>query len=167
MPLLHHVRQSPSLVHRKVGNAFVYKGIMQETQGLTGNEIWKLIWRKGKILPWIRIFLWKLLYGALPLGKIIASRTSRGDPTCAVCQQSDEDVLHMLFFCPFARARWLLGPLALRTEGLPQDLPLIFKSIFGQSSEEVWTKMANTAWTIWRCRDKKTYGGLIPTIERF
>lgn len=144
-----------------------YKGITQEVHVQQGSMVWKLIWRKGQILPRIRVFLWKLLHGALPLAKIISSRTSRGNPSCAVCNQGEEDTMHMLFLCPFARACWLLGSLALRTDVLPQDLTLILNNIFQQSSEEVWTDMANTSWAIWRCRNEKTYGGKVPTFERF
>lgn len=144
-----------------------YKGITQGEHEHQVSEVWKLIWRKGKILPRIRIFLWKLIHGALPLAKILSSRTSKGNPHCAICNQAEEDVIHMLFLCPFARACWLLGPLALRTDELPQDLPLIFTSIFNQSSEELRTVMANSAWAIWRCRNEKTYGGQVPIFERF
>lgn len=61
----------------------------------------------------------------------------------------------------------LLRSLALCTDVLPQDLTLILNNIFQQSSKEVWTDMANTAWAIWRCRNEKTYGGKVPTFERF
>lgn len=89
-----------------------FKHISQINQGVQGNLVWKLVWRKGSILPRIRIFLWKLMHGALPLAKILATRTSRGEPTCTVCNQGDEDVLHMLFWCPFCKsllAAWTLS----------------------------------------------------------
>lgn len=63
------------------------------------DPVWKLIWKKGNILPRLRLFLWKLMHGALPLAKILHARISRGDPTCAVCGQGEEDVIHMLFSC--------------------------------------------------------------------
>lgn len=99
--------------------------------------------------------------------KILASRLSRGDPTCTVCNQGEEDVMHMLFLCLFAKACWLIGSLALQTENLPHDLSEIFKMIEQQSLEEEWTVMVNVAWTIWRCRNKKVYGGKVPSFERF
>ncbi|XP_078175199.1 uncharacterized protein LOC144568705 [Carex rostrata] len=144
-----------------------YKNITSPRHNMQSSKVWKLVWRKGSILPRIRVFIWKLLHGALPLAKNLASRTSRGDPTCVVCQHDDEDVLHMLFMCPFARACWLRGPLALRTDRLSCDLPSIFTWIFDHSSEETWTDMANTAWAVWRCRNEKVYGGKVPTFERF
>ncbi|XP_078168497.1 uncharacterized protein LOC144562998 [Carex rostrata] len=86
---------------------------------------------------------------------------------CAVCNQGEEDVLHMLFHCPFAQACWLMGPLALRTDELPRDLSIILDSLFKHKTDEVWTMLANSAWAIWRCRNEKTYGGKVPTFERF
>lgn len=73
------------------------------------DPVWKWIWKKGNILPRIRMFLWKLMHNALPLAKIIHARISKGDPTCAVCGQGEEDLIHMLFLCPFARACCLMG----------------------------------------------------------
>lgn len=86
------------------------------------DPVWKWIWKKGTILPRIRMFLWKVMHGALPLAKILHTRISRGDPNCLMCCQGEEDMMHMLFLCPFARACWLMGPLAIRTENLPSLL---------------------------------------------
>src|ERR1035438_2132921 len=48
--------------------------------------------RKGKIVPRLRLFLWKLLNEALPLGHILTSRMHRGDPTCHMCGAQSETV---------------------------------------------------------------------------
>lgn len=135
-----------------------YKNITSPRHDMQGSRVWKLVWRKGSIMLRIRVFIWKLLHGALPLAKNLASRTSRDDPTCAMCQHGDEDMLNMLFMCPFVIACWLHGPLALRTYGLPHDLSSILTWIFDHSSEETWTDMANTAWAVWRYRNEKVYG---------
>ena len=49
----------------------------------TKDPVWGLIWSRGEILPRIRLFLWKLVQGALPIGEILTSR--RGDPICHSC----------------------------------------------------------------------------------
>ena len=144
-----------------------YKRITHNNQAAHINRVCNLIWKKGDVLPRIRVFFWKLMHGALPLAKILASRISRGDPTCAVCKQGEEDVMHLLFSCPFARGCWLLGPLALRTDTLPQTISSILEMLDQQMTEEVWTNAANQAWAIWRCRNEMVYEGQVPTFDRF
>lgn len=36
-----------------------------------------------------------------------------------------------------------------------------------QLTDDQWTQFANIAWSIWRCRNDKTYGGKEPSIDRF
>lgn len=144
-----------------------YNIISHHGSGMQDDRVWNLVWKKGNILPRLRVFLWKLLHGVLPSAKILASRMSRGDPTCVVCNQGEEEVMHMLFLCPFAKACWLISPLVLRSENLPLDLSEILKMTAQHSSDEEWTDMANVAWSIWRCRNEKVYGGQVPSFERF
>lgn len=61
---------------KKTYNAF--SGIsLYTSQGQAA--IWKVIWKKGYVLPRLRVFLWKVVNNALPLGKILGSRGIRLD----------------------------------------------------------------------------------------
>lgn len=73
-------------------------------------QYWDLIWNKGEVLPRVRLLMWKLSRGALPLSGIIASRIHSADPTCATCGAELEDVPHLLFNCPFSRGCWFASP---------------------------------------------------------
>lgn len=79
-------------------------------------SFWNLTWHRGDLLPRIRLFVWKLSKGALPLAGIISARIKTTDPTCTVCGTDKEDVPHLLFNCPFARGCWYASPLALRSD---------------------------------------------------
>lgn len=130
-------------------------------------SIWKGIWKRPSILPRIRVFLWKVLHNALPLGAILVHRTSKGNPTCHLCGQEDETMTHMLFHCPFARSYWLTSPAPILTLQLPPQIHLIFEDCLLKGTDEQWVMMANTMWAIWRCRNDCTYGGKPPEKHTF
>lgn len=67
-------------------------------------EVYNFIWKKGRIAPRIRLFIWKLIQNALPVGAVIKARTSNRDPACQTCANVEEDVVHMAFHCPLARS---------------------------------------------------------------
>lgn len=68
------------------------------------DPIWAVIWKKGSIPPRIRLFLWKIAHGALPLFDILAKRGIQLDKCCSLCSRGDETILHTFFHCEFARA---------------------------------------------------------------
>ena len=103
--------------------------------------------------------------GALPLAAVLASRLNL-DPSCAICGEK-EDSAHLLFTCPFARACWYSGPLALRSDAVAQLMQLNYMTWLDTLSDDQWTCFANTAWAIWRCRNDRTYGGKLPDLPSF
>ena len=80
-------------------------------------ELWEAVWRKGKVLPRIRLFVWKLLHKAVPLAKTMHRRFPHQSPVCVTCGREEEDASHLLYLCLFSRTCFLTGPLGMRTEG--------------------------------------------------
>ncbi|XP_078157470.1 uncharacterized protein LOC144553249 [Carex rostrata] len=72
---------------------------------------------------------------------------------CKICEAPVEDVLHVLFQCPHARATWFMSPLGLRTESLTEK-PLLEVLL------QLWKHLTNTqlamfmslGWHIWKAR---------------
>lgn len=89
------------------------------------------------------------------------------DPACPVCGNGDEDVVHMLFQCDFARGCWFNSPLPLRSGEfsnlLIQTIPILNQDL----SNDQWTSFVNIAWAIWHCRNEKAYAGKHPSLDRF
>ncbi|KAG7590171.1 hypothetical protein ISN44_As07g023610 [Arabidopsis suecica] len=72
------------------------------------NELKKLVW-KTQTDPKIKIFLWKILSGVLPVAENLNTRGLNVDVTCQVCGELGESTNHTLFLCPLARQIWALS----------------------------------------------------------
>ncbi|XP_056842856.1 uncharacterized protein LOC130507579 [Raphanus sativus] len=70
------------------------------------SSVWNL-----SCAPKVKIFSWKALKGALPVGERLAQRQVPADPRCKRCGSS-ESIIHLLFQCRFAQQVWQLAPLA-------------------------------------------------------
>lgn len=54
--------------------------------------LWDRVWRAGEIQPRVRLHVWKLIHGVLPLGQILHSRINKGDSACATCGEEYENL---------------------------------------------------------------------------
>ena len=57
----------------------------------------------------IKIFLWKVVSGAIPVADRLATRGVKLDSRCQICGFEGESINHLLFICPFARQFWALS----------------------------------------------------------
>lgn len=117
--------------------------------------------------PRLRVFNWKLAHGALPLGKTMATRLGRGDPTCLVCGQEEEDALHLAFLCPFARSCWLAGNLAIRSDCFSSCIKRALIQVVEMVPTEMWNQVCMSIWAIWRSRNNLVFQGKPPSFESY
>jgi hypothetical protein len=71
----------------------------------SANPIWRSIW-KLKIPSKIKIFIWRVLHGILPLKSTLVNRHIGTSGECPICQLGLEDIQHLLFLCPVASDIW-------------------------------------------------------------
>lgn len=104
-------------------------------------KLWKAIWKKGKVAPRVRLFIWRLAHNGLPLAKTIASRISNEEAYYATCVTNEDDPIHLILACPFARACWFAGPLQIRVDNISNlpDIHSVLLALLEISSEEQWT----------------------------
>lgn len=137
-------------------------------QGVNEQELaslWKRIWKGGEMPPRLRVFVWKLTHGALPLGQTMSTRLQRGDPTCQICGQAAEDELHIAFHCPFSRACWLVGNLAIKSDGFNYPIKRSLVQLMDLVPEERWQEVCMNLWAIWRSRNDLAFQGKTPSYE--
>ncbi|CAA7045734.1 unnamed protein product [Microthlaspi erraticum] len=67
-------------------------------------EVWD-----GNFAPKLKIFLWKAVQGALPVGDNLAIRGMTFQAACIHCGRP-ESTLHMLFHCNLAQEVWSMAP---------------------------------------------------------
>lgn len=129
-------------------------------------KIWECVWKRGNVMPRVRLFMWKLLHNGLPLGGAMAARLRRGSGECANCGGVNEDALHMTMKCPFARLCWLTCEMGINVEGF-QSVKQLMEFIIQTAPESYWDLMANCLWGIWRCRNSMAYAGVKPEYKNF
>lgn len=67
------------------------------------------IWR-GNFSPKLRVFLWKIVKGALPLGENLEKRGLRSNTNCIHCGLR-ETATHLFLHCSYAKSVWESVPL--------------------------------------------------------
>ncbi|KAJ4789937.1 Ribonuclease H-like superfamily protein [Rhynchospora pubera] len=120
-------------------------------------QFMKLIWGSQGILPRIRIFLWKIAWGALPVDQLFVQRLAKQSQGCPICGYEKENIVHSLFKCPVARRAWLSSDLGLRTEDLPEDPVQLLLLL--SDNEDVFRKLVYILWCYWKARCKQVYEG--------
>lgn len=120
--------------------------------------------------PKLKLFLWKIFQGALPVGESLAARHMGPPQKCSRCN-ADESINHLFFHCDFAHNVWKLAPFSncVDSRGL-LDL------------STVWTGLCNLTclpptgislgplapwilWSLWLARNNRTFNNRDSTAE--
>ncbi|XP_010513742.1 PREDICTED: uncharacterized protein LOC104789794 [Camelina sativa] len=80
------------------------------------NELKQKVWTV-ETAPKIRMFLWRVLSGAIAVADCMRNHGLQVNPICQVCRSADETVSHALFLCPVASTVWSATALPLPVQG--------------------------------------------------
>ena len=69
-------------------------------------DLWKI-----PMTPKIKLLIWKIKHGALPVGEVLRARQIIPNSKCIRCDCS-ETIIHLFFHCEFARKVWELIPVS-------------------------------------------------------
>lgn len=69
-------------------------------------EIWRNIW-KSNLHERQKVFLWRIASGCFPIRKKLSKFIHLDNSLCPLCEQEDEDELHLFQRCYFMRMAWL------------------------------------------------------------
>ncbi|KAL2931509.1 LINE-1 retrotransposable element ORF2 protein [Bienertia sinuspersici] len=135
----------------------------------TSSSVWKSLW-SSPIPPKWKVFMWRVLWNALPLKSNLNKRGIGVNNMCLLCGDSVETNEHLFRDCSFVNRIWACGNLGIRYQNVT-PLPLWrwimdYLFCFQQQADTTSTTtntFITTLWSIWNFRNKILFAGLQPT----
>lgn len=115
--------------------------------------LWKRVWQ-AKVLPRVKIFVWRACQNALPTRLGISRRVAGYDGVCCVCSRDDESVIHALRDCVLAREIWSRSDMEHLASWRYCSLIDWWEGAFQEMDEEAVSKFLTLCWAIWGARNK-------------
>ncbi|KAL2899432.1 hypothetical protein RDABS01_024514 [Bienertia sinuspersici] len=139
----------------------------------TSFSVWKFLW-SSPIPPKWKVFMWRVLWNALPLKSNLNKRGIGVNNMCLLCGDSVETNEHLFRDCSFVDRLWACGNLGIRCQNatpLPlwrwiMDYLFLFKQQADSTSSRTNT-FITALWSIWNFRNKILFAGLQPTPMNF
>lgn len=125
------------------------------------------IWTGRRLLPKLKLFLWRCAHNALPVKEVLSIRIQTVSSECQLCKAHPETVRHALFDCTFVRGCWASSGLGLRPDNLPGTFRKVFQAIQRPLSEEGLYCLVCSTWAIWRLRNDAILGGKYQSLQTF
>ena len=119
----------------------------------TQAPLWKKMWHLN-IPAKVRIFAWRLCTNAIPTMLNINKRGIQVNPSCPLCNDGVESVVHAILRCKIANNVWRLWddcPISLM--GNNMDIPDLAMEILLQGTQKDLEKFFGVAWRIWYNRN--------------
>jgi hypothetical protein len=127
----------------------------QERHGVAGQ--WNQIWR-AKIPPKVKNLIWRIGRDILPTRKKLNSRGVQCPVHCTVCDDGDEDIMHVLFVCPRSVQCWqrtgLWSHINARLVANNNATDTLF-SLLQSLNHEQLEFFCVMVWSIWKRRNNK------------
>ncbi|KAJ4765188.1 RNA-directed DNA polymerase (reverse transcriptase)-related family protein [Rhynchospora pubera] len=112
-----------------------------------------LPWKIKGMQPKVKMYLWKLISGALPTALRLASRITTINPLCPRCRQVDETDFHILFLCPISRATWFASRLSLCSDRITGTISQFLSTMQNYLAHEEFILLGAIMWAIWEQRN--------------
>ncbi|CAN1836487.1 Putative ribonuclease H protein At1g65750 [Linum perenne] len=113
---------------------------------------WNWLWNLS-LPPKIRFFIWKCVQGILPTQSNLHRRRCSTNPTCQVCNEQEESILHCIFFCPHASRAWRLSCPSTSLPPTNNSFAEWFFPMQEETGTEGLRRIAATCWNIWKARN--------------
>lgn len=118
-----------------------------------------MIWKWEGLIPRVKTFLWRAIHGGLPTTAMLHARMRRIDPICPRCNIENEFLMHLLFFCPMARATWHASSFPLQVQNLPLDFTRTILMITKVLEPDQIVDFCNLLWQLWKARNNEVFAG--------
>ncbi|KAG7570254.1 Reverse transcriptase zinc-binding domain [Arabidopsis thaliana x Arabidopsis arenosa] len=130
------------------------------------DQIWKL-----QAPSKIKIFIWKVVSGAIPVAESLNSRGMNVDLRCQLCGAEGESSNHILFACPLARQVWALSGFPFPEEGFDQtsiyqNIHLVLSLAKSQRLQlQTRRSLPWIFWLLWKTRNNLVFDGRVFLIS--
>ncbi|XP_074378519.1 uncharacterized protein LOC141720064 [Apium graveolens] len=99
--------------------------------------------------------MWRACNSCLLTAAALITKRVQIDVKCLWCRIENEDAVHVLFTCSFARSVWLEAGFQSIIQVLPDDSVMaVFKRVFAVASKEQVVQVTLPCWNIWNRRNK-------------
>ncbi|XP_074267263.1 uncharacterized protein LOC141590586 [Silene latifolia] len=131
------------------------------TAAFCKSKLWKL-----PISSKLKVFLWKFMANALPVGSEFLKQNLNWRSSCSLCDGLSpcvESISHLFRDCSFAKALWFGCPLGIRiTGGVDIDVRVwvinwVTYFLNGPDPNSLLYPLIATLWRIWCCRNDMVF----------
>jgi ribonuclease HI len=133
---------------------------------LKENGNWKKLW-KLQVPNKVKIFLWRVLRGCLPVRSRLVDKGVRCDNKCPQCASYAENEWHCFFGCTAAQEVWRetimwqqIDAATMNAIGL---VPMLFKMLEELNSDDL-SHIVMILWTLWWRRNQKCWQEKFPSV---
>ncbi|KAL2893168.1 hypothetical protein RDABS01_009077 [Bienertia sinuspersici] len=112
----------------------------------------------------VKMMGWKAVRGGLATKSNIARRLRSVDSRCSLCGFPEDNELHALLECPFAKRIWECNDIdrSLWAQREP-DLWTWLESVLKEGREEAMEEVLTMAWAVWGARNKTIFDTSSPS----
>ncbi|KAL0456240.1 UNVERIFIED_CONTAM: hypothetical protein Slati_0963200 [Sesamum latifolium] len=129
------------------------------TLGLSDHGWWRKVWQ-SKLPNKIKVFIWQVCLNALPTSVNLSKRVRDFSGGCLQCQCKEEDSIHFLFHCTYARQVWGLSHLSsVLSSCLVPDVCRWMQSVLSQLDDREFSSFLCLCWYLWWSRNCKLMEG--------
>lgn len=130
-----------------------YRGLVGE-QNWPQVNFWKKLWSldvPGKVVN----FIWRACRSVIPKAVALEGKRVQIDTRCSWCLSQEEDIIHVLFRCSFAKKVWSrVGMQEINDETCQGSMIGIFQNLFSRSTREKIIWVAVVCWCLWNLRNR-------------
>lgn len=134
---------------------------MQPSTNVLKAQVWSLLTD-----PKIKVFLWKILCGALPVATSLIKRGMKIDERCQWCGVDGESINHVMFSCSWSRQVWALAGIPSPQMGFHNGS--VFSNfhylLMNRDNKEWPVELRNSfpwiLWRIWKNRNLASFEGM-------
>lgn len=132
---------------------FSYRGLVGEQNWPQAN-FWKMLWSlevPGKVVN----FIWRACRSVIPTAVALEGKRVQIDTRYSWCLSQEEDIIHVLFRCSFAKKVWSrVGMQEINDETCQGSMIGIFQNLFSRSTREKIIWVAVVCWCLWNRRNR-------------